>query len=222
MELFGVGAGEALLVLVITLIVVGPQRFPEIAREGGKWFRVARQFTAEITSDVRAAIDELEEEVTAEGDELRSIREIGTEVESGLKESAADIRRIGRETDADASAAVEGVEGLEGDEADSGETSPAARRETPAAPSKPAVRPVGPRPEVAELQRPRSQAEMQKQLADAYKGLRDGTASRSSSSSPASTPAPAAQPAASSEPPATSNGAEAEGEAAADNASQRE
>jgi len=219
MELFGVGAGEALLVLVITLIVVGPQRFPEIAREGGKWFRVARQFTAEITSDVRAAIDELEEEVTAEGEELRSIREIGTEVESGLKESAADIRRIGRETDADASAAVEGLEGDA--EADSGETSPAARRETSAASSKPAVRPVGPRPEVAELQRPRSQAEMQKQLADAYKGMRDGTASRSSNSTSASTPAPTAKPAASTAAD-TSSSAEAEGEAAADDASQRE
>jgi len=199
MELFGVGAGEALLVLVITLIVVGPQRFPEIAREGGRWFRMARRFTAEITADVRSAIDELEEEVAAEGDELRSIREIGTEVESGLRESAADIRRIGRETDADATVAIDGA-GAEASSADAA-TSPAARRET-------AVKPTAPRPDIAELQRPRTAAEMQKQLADAYRGVREGAGARPATSSAASTSTGAA---------ASTNGAatSTEGEAAA-------
>lgn len=97
MELFGVGALEALLVLVITLVVVGPQRFPEIAREGGKWVRKARRFTAEVTAELREAYSELEEEVRAEGDDLRSVREIGEEVRTGLQESATDIRRIGRD-----------------------------------------------------------------------------------------------------------------------------
>ena len=96
MELFGVGALEALLVLVVTLVVVGPQRFPEIAREGGKWVRKARRFTAEVTAELREAYSELEEEVRAEGDDLRSVREIGEEVRTGLQESATDIRRIGR------------------------------------------------------------------------------------------------------------------------------
>ena len=97
MELFGVGALEALLVLVITLVVVGPQRFPEIAREGGKWVRKARRFTAEVTAELREAYSELEEEVRAEGDDLRAVREIGDEVRTGLQESATDIRRIGRD-----------------------------------------------------------------------------------------------------------------------------
>ncbi len=100
MELFGVGALEALLVLVITLVVVGPQRFPEIAREGGKWVRKARRFTAEVTAELREAYQELEDEVRAEGDDLRSVREIGEEVRTGLQESAADIRRIGRDAGA--------------------------------------------------------------------------------------------------------------------------
>jgi sec-independent protein translocase protein TatB len=94
MELFGVGAGEALLVLVVTLLVVGPQRFPEIAREGGKYFRMARRFTAEVMDEVKGAINELEQEVNA--DELKAVRELG----AGLD---ADMRRIGSETDAAAS-----------------------------------------------------------------------------------------------------------------------
>lgn len=183
MELFGVGAGEALLVLVITMIVVGPQRFPTIAREGGRWFRMARRFTAEITSDVREAMTELEEEVAGGGDELRSIREIGTEVETGLKESAADIRQIGRETDAEATASVDLEAAAPAPEAPS-PGAPEQRRDEPVPP---AVEPT-PSATLTELQRRRSPAELQQQLADAYRDVRGGGASP--------TPSPADPPAA--------------------------
>ena len=96
-ELFGVGALEALLVMVIALIVVGPQRLPEIARQSGRWYRVARRYTAEITADVRGALSEIEDEVKAETEDLRSVREIGGDLESGLKETESDLDRIGRE-----------------------------------------------------------------------------------------------------------------------------
>lgn len=80
MEFFGVGAGEALLVLLITLLVVGPNRFPQIAREGGKWYRTARRYADEVMRDVRGAVEELEQEVGAQGEDLRSIREIGRDL----------------------------------------------------------------------------------------------------------------------------------------------
>jgi Sec-independent protein translocase protein TatA len=91
MDLFGVGLGEAGLVLVITLIVVGPKRFPAIAREGGKWYRTARRYADEVMRDVRGAMNDLEREVEAQGEDLRSIREIGRDL-------GEDINRIGTET----------------------------------------------------------------------------------------------------------------------------
>ncbi len=87
MELFGVGIPEAGLILVIMLLVVGPNRFPQVAREAGKWYRIARAYADEVMSDVRGAMDELEQEVGKPTEELRSIREIGT-----------DLRTIGTET----------------------------------------------------------------------------------------------------------------------------
>ncbi|MDA0364905.1 MAG: twin-arginine translocase TatA/TatE family subunit [Chloroflexi bacterium] len=98
MNVFGVGPGEALLVLVIGLMVVGPGRFPEIAREAGRWYRLARRYSTEVMSDVRAAVDELEGEVTAPGEDLRSIREIGTEFRNELREAGRSVSEIGRET----------------------------------------------------------------------------------------------------------------------------
>lgn len=100
-ELFGVGAAEAVLVFVIALILVGPQRFPDIARQGGRWYRIARGYTAEITKDVRAAIDELEEEVKAGAEDLNEVRELGQEMESDLQQAGADLDQIGADTERD-------------------------------------------------------------------------------------------------------------------------
>ena len=87
------------MVLVISLIVVGPQRFPEIARQGGRYFRMARRYAAEVTSDVRGAMAELEAEVEQQKEELQAAHE---EISTGLSETVAetrsDIRDIGRET----------------------------------------------------------------------------------------------------------------------------
>ena len=100
-ELFGVGFAEAVLVLVIALILVGPQRFPEIARQSGRWYRMARRYTAAVTADLRGALDELEDEVKADIDELRSIRDIGDEFESGLADTTTDLDGIARDATPD-------------------------------------------------------------------------------------------------------------------------
>ena len=103
MELFGVGIGEAGLVLLIALLVVGPERFPQIAREGGKWYRMARRFTAEVTADLQGALKELEDEVNQQGDDLKAVREIGNDVRAGMRASSDDITAIGRSAGAAAS-----------------------------------------------------------------------------------------------------------------------
>ena len=99
-ELFGVGAAEAVLVFVIALILVGPQRFPEIARQSGRWYQVARRYTAEVTKDVRGAIDDLEEEVKAETADLREVRTIGEELETGVQATGDDLDAIGDDVEA--------------------------------------------------------------------------------------------------------------------------
>ncbi len=91
MSLFGVGAMEAGLVLVIALVLVGPERFPEIARQGGKWYRIARRFTAEVTKDLRVAVDEIENEIKAETEDLKSIRELGN-IDEELKSAGSDVQ----------------------------------------------------------------------------------------------------------------------------------
>lgn len=45
MNLFGVGSGELILILVIILLVMGPERLPQLARQWGKIVRTLSQFT---------------------------------------------------------------------------------------------------------------------------------------------------------------------------------
>ena len=100
MELFGVGAGEALVVMIITLIVVGPHRFPEIAREGGRYYRIARRYANEVMTDVRGAMEELEAEVTTQKGELSSLQdELREGITAPLEETRTEIRELGRSTE---------------------------------------------------------------------------------------------------------------------------
>ena len=102
MEFFGVGAGEAVMILVVMLLVVGPKRFPTVAREAGKYYRMARRYADAVMQDVRGAMDDLEKEVGEPGEDLRSLRDIGRDFTSGISstmgETTHEVRRIGATT----------------------------------------------------------------------------------------------------------------------------
>ncbi len=120
MDFFGVGAMEAGLILVVTLLVVGPHRFPEIAREGGKWYRTARRYADEVMKDVRGAMEELEAEVKSQTEDLKEIREIGRDLSVSSDETLREIREIGARTQ-DAASATSSEQSEEASSAPSGQ-----------------------------------------------------------------------------------------------------
>lgn len=98
MNFFGVSPGEAAVILVVALLVIGPQRFPEIMRSAGRWYRVARAYSDEVMKDVRAAVSEIEKEVNAEGGDLKAVRELGEELSRDLKETQQGVESVGKDT----------------------------------------------------------------------------------------------------------------------------
>ena len=57
MDFFGIGAGELILILLLVLIIWGPNKIPEIARNMGKTMRTIRKAGTELTSTLTREVD---------------------------------------------------------------------------------------------------------------------------------------------------------------------
>jgi sec-independent protein translocase protein TatB len=57
--MFNVGAGELLVILLIALIVLGPEKLPETARKIGNVVGELRRMSNGFQNEMRAAMDEM-------------------------------------------------------------------------------------------------------------------------------------------------------------------
>lgn len=74
MNVFGVGPMEMLLVAVIAIVVVGPERFPQLAVQVAKAIKFLRGYATEATSDLRSEFQELTKEYEGLRKELDEVR----------------------------------------------------------------------------------------------------------------------------------------------------
>ena len=95
MSFLGIGLPEIVLIMVIAIIVVGPQRLPEVAVQLARAIRYLRGYATDATAQIRAELDELTKEYEQVRQELQEFRQvIGNsvsavtgEVDRTLKES---------------------------------------------------------------------------------------------------------------------------------------
>ena len=60
MGFFGIGTGEVILILVVALIIWGPERVVEVGRTLGKMTRAFKRATFDLTSQVTKELDKEE------------------------------------------------------------------------------------------------------------------------------------------------------------------
>lgn len=64
--MFNVGTGELLVILLVALLVLGPEKLPDSARKVGNVISELRRMSHGFQSEVRKAMDEVKTDATAE------------------------------------------------------------------------------------------------------------------------------------------------------------
>ena len=54
--MFGIGLPELTVIIIVAVVVFGPDRLPEFARQAGRMVRQIRQFTQAARDDIRAEL----------------------------------------------------------------------------------------------------------------------------------------------------------------------
>ncbi|RUA05568.1 MAG: twin-arginine translocase subunit TatB [Gammaproteobacteria bacterium] len=92
--MFDIGFWEFALIGVITLIVVGPERMPGIARTVGRYVGKGKRFVAKIQADIGEELeaDKLKEHLNLE-DNDSSILEIIDETKDALNDIKNDANK---------------------------------------------------------------------------------------------------------------------------------
>ncbi|MGI6193295.1 MAG: Sec-independent protein translocase protein TatB [Christensenellales bacterium] len=78
-----IGTGELIIILIIALFVIGPNKLPEVARSFGKAIGSARKYLKEVTEDVKEEFKDVSED-------LKEVKEDLKEVEKTLKNPLRD------------------------------------------------------------------------------------------------------------------------------------
>jgi sec-independent protein translocase protein TatB len=70
--MFDIGFLELVLVGIVALLVLGPERLPTAARTAGKWVGKARRMVSQVSQEIDRELkaDELREKLKMEGDTL--------------------------------------------------------------------------------------------------------------------------------------------------------
>ena len=93
--MFGIGMPELVIIMVIALIVIGPQKLPDLARSLGKGLaefkKATDDFKTSIDSETRSSEEKeqlatlAEAKLKAEAEKARQAEELGARVESAAK-----------------------------------------------------------------------------------------------------------------------------------------
>ena len=100
MDFLGIGLPELLVILLLTLLVVGPQRLPEMAAQLARFIRAFRRYSSRVTREFNETISELEHEYEDMHGEWKQVGQ-------GLEESARTVSDELSAADRDARKALE-------------------------------------------------------------------------------------------------------------------
>jgi len=95
--MFDIGFSELLVIAVVALIVIGPERLPGLARTLGHLFGRMQRYVNDVKADIarEMELDELKKLQSSMEDAARSF---GQSVEKGVAETESELNRLAQPT----------------------------------------------------------------------------------------------------------------------------
>jgi sec-independent protein translocase protein TatB len=96
MDFLGIGIGlpQIILILLVAMLVFGPERLPEIARQLARWLNQLRDYANDVQGQFGGELDEIRNEVFNIQRDLTSVQ---TNIRSGLGELDQSMRAVTNE-----------------------------------------------------------------------------------------------------------------------------
>lgn len=96
--MLGIGFGELIVILIVALLVVGPERLPQLAAQAGRAVRDLRRMYANLRAELGPEFDDIERGIR----EIRSfdprhqIREYGRDLLDDVSRDAPEVKQLAR------------------------------------------------------------------------------------------------------------------------------
>jgi sec-independent protein translocase protein TatB len=101
--MFDIGFSELLVIGVVALVVIGPERLPKVARTLGHLFGRLQRYVTQVKSDINREMD-LSELKSAKTEFENAARSFKSDIESKASEAERELRGIQEQVDKDVAA----------------------------------------------------------------------------------------------------------------------
>ncbi len=102
------GFWELIVIFVLALLVIGPERLPEVAKKVGYWVGKVRRFVSKVRSDVESEFrtDELQRMLEEQSKEIQNLRTIVSEAHQETRHSVEEMDAAIKESVSEAQSAL--------------------------------------------------------------------------------------------------------------------
>jgi sec-independent protein translocase protein TatB len=91
--MFDFGFTEMMIIAVIGLVVIGPERLPKVAKQAGQWLGKLRRYVDDVKSDINRQM-ELQELKNLQGELTETAREVESSMQSTISQVQSDFEEV--------------------------------------------------------------------------------------------------------------------------------